>query len=137
MEGMQKFSPSGDWDKDCRQYQFVAEGHVARYERRLNESKPPLGNPGGQLSRIHANKLATLNDHKDFWSRQAEAARHGVLLEETDVADGPEWAHNHQALRAEAIKLGRMIHKTAFDAYVHPGRTAVSEPQGAGSRGRA
>ncbi len=139
MEGYVKFTPSGDWDKDMKQYRYVAEGHVARLDRRISELKPPLGNPGGQLQRIHQNRLAELKDHRQFWADQHLAALHDTLLEpDGQVADAPEWAHCHQSLRAEAIRFGRLIHSTAFAAYVTSGSTPDSivapQKQATGSR---
>jgi len=113
-----------------KQYRYVAEGHLARYDRRLAELKPPLGAPGGQLQRIHAGKLAELRSHREFWARQHTAALHDVVLEpDGQELDAAEWQSTHQGLRAEAIKLGRMIHTTQFQAYVHPGQSAI--PAGA------
>ena len=140
MQGFQKFVPTGQWDTDMKQYRYVAEGHVARYDRRIAELRPPLGNPGGQLQRIHDNTLAELQSHRDFWLRQHLAALHDTLFEpDGREIDAPEWCSTHQGLRAEAIRLGRMIHGTAFQEYVTAaaGDRLVSKstphPAGAGS----
>ena len=83
MEGYQQFEPSGDWEKDMKQYRYIAEGHVGRLDRRIAEKQaaPPLGNPGPQLIAIHKNELAVLKQHRNFWAEQHKAASNDMLLE--------------------------------------------------------
>ena len=136
MQGYQKFQPSGDWDRDIKTYRLIAEGHVGRYSRAIEQkkshapkgsdgSRAPEGRVSDQLARLHRNELAALEDHHAFWQRQLTASHHDVLLEaDGREADGPEWCSTHQSLRAQAARFGRLIHPEQFEAY----QTAGAKP---------
>ena len=62
MEGHKKFTPSGDWEKDIKQYRHTCEGHVQRYTMRIAEKEKATPSAprddqarrSGQIDAIHA-----------------------------------------------------------------------------------
>jgi hypothetical protein len=112
------FPVTGDIEKDLKSYQFTCDGHIRTLGLKIAERQgnPPHDEPTGQMARNHDARLAELTKHQEFWTDQSIAAEAGYLLEV--AGQDPQWGMRHQSLRAEAIKYGRMMHRTEFETYV-------------------
>jgi len=97
------YNPNKSWSENLETHQHLAEGKARRAGEKLDKLKA-RPDTGTQLDQLRDGEIAQHEAELKRHAEHAAAAKQGYVLEDTD----PAWQFEHQALRAEAGRRGRL-----------------------------